>query len=629
MHPSKLLLAAFIGGVCSLAVGELTAQQPVPAAPTRVGLRENNISVRNAGQLPAQPTSRGGTRPNQPASELSYIAVIGAVKTPTVFETTERAIPLKALLERAGGVTADSIGTVRVLQHAQTRYITDLQNHLDVALTDGQVVLVLPRGGRPAQVADPRQAPPDRFILISGLARGPLLFNIGNQSRTFADLLKLLGQAPDMIDRQQVSATLPHGQKLQFDSLLVHNTVIDFDPQAVTIEGVREAVDRGFRYELPVKYESRPVAPTKEAVPANATTTQPAETAPVPAKTVPTLATPTTPLPVIRPHTAPVRTPTPAPTSATSDANTVRQKSGIERAGSSIQFEEPMPFPSSTPIESGAVEQAPNIKSDGRPPLMLPRSWQNPDAAGNEPNAEDPVRTIERSSADRSTPSRHIVTVSAEVEDRESSPPLSKPTAGAATTDSAGSPESPATQTSLFRGPLSWPILLATIGVAIASVVVSRLLSRKVPQTEGQGTDAVRSAATTAEAAATREPAHADEQRDLQRLILNKIPLIEEEASLPPVDRLHGIVIGSRRLVIHDAHEAVAGPHFKVKAPGETLAVELQLRRVMRGDRSATRQTAAVVHTAEVVGTRSSRVSPLEKALRTMAPRTLDRGDPQ
>jgi hypothetical protein len=198
-----------------------------------MGFHENNARVRNASQSPTQPTSRGGMRSQQAVSEPSYIAVIGAVKTPQVFETTERAIPLQTLIERAGGQTADSIGSVRIMQHAKTRYMADLQHHRDLALTDGQVVFVLPRGGRPAQVVDPRKAPPDRFVLISGLAPGPLLFNLGNQSRTFADLLDLLGQPSEMIDRQQVSASLPHGQSMQFDSLLVHNTVIDFDPQAV------------------------------------------------------------------------------------------------------------------------------------------------------------------------------------------------------------------------------------------------------------------------------------------------------------------------------------------------------------------------------------------------------------
>lgn len=626
MRQSGLFWATLVSAVCCLMGGELAAQRPAPSAPARMGVSENNLRVRNAGQTAAQPTSRDGMQPQQPVSEMSSIAVIGAVKTPMVFETTERAIPLQTLIQRAGGETADSIGTVRIMQHAKTRYMTDLKSHLDLALTDGQVVFVLPRGGRPAQVVDPRKAPPDRFVLISGLAPGPLLFNIGNQSRTFADLLQLLGQSPELVDRQQVLASLPHGQSMQLNSLLVHNTVIDFDPQAVNIDGVREAVDRGFRYETPVKFDSTATAPAKEAVPANAAPMAPVPAQPAPTKSVPIQAAPAAPLPMTLPQAMPARTIPPA----TTDTNSDLKKSGIERAGSSIQFEEPLPFPKPAPFEMDATGPAPHIKSDGRPPLMLPRTWQNPEDAGTEPAVEDPVRVIERTSADLDAPSRHIVTVSAEVEDQNASQPRSTPTADPQPIETA----TRATKTSMFGGSLSWPILLSTIGVAVASVVVTRLLSRKGIITGGLDTHSASTDSTTPGSAATREPALEDEQRFLQRLILNKFPLVEEEATLPPVDRLHGMAIGGRRLVIHDAHEGVAGPHFQVREAGDTREIELRLRRLLRPDRSGTKQTAVVVKTAEVVGTRASRVSPLEKALRTVAPKNVasknvGRGDAQ
>ena len=621
MRQFGLLWATLVSAVCGLMGGEAAAQRPATSAPSRMGVSENNTRVRNAGQVSAQPTRPDGTRPQQPATETSSIAVIGAVKTPTVFETTERAIPLQTLIERAGGETADSIGSVRIMLHAKTRYMIDLDSHRDLALTDGHVVFVLPRGGRPAQVVDPRKAPPDRFVLISGLAPGPLLFNIGNQSHTFADLLQILGQSSELVDRQLVLASLPHGQSMQLDSLLVHNTVIDFNPQSVHIDGVREAVDRGFRYEPPVKFDSPATTPPQEAVPAKTTLIQPA-----PAPSVPTAVAPTAPLPIIRPRTLPARTIPPSTSNTKSDL----PKSGIERAGSTIQFEEPMPFPKPAPFEMDVTGPAPDIKADGRPPLMLPRTWQNPENAGTEPEDEDPVQVIERTSAHLAPPSRQIVTVSAEVEAQNDSQSSSTPTADSQPIKTAAR----ATQTSIFGGSLSWPILLSTIGVAVASVVVTRLLLREGIVTAGLVTDSASTSSATPGTDATREPAVDDEQRFLQRLILNKIPLVEEEASLPPVDRLHGMVIGGRRLVIHDAHESVAGPHFQLREAGDTREIELRLRRLLRADRSGTKQAAVVVRTAEVVGTRASRVSPLEKALRAVAPRSaapshVRRGDAQ
>jgi hypothetical protein len=88
-------------------------------------------------------------------------------------------------------------------------------------------------------------------------------------------------------------------------------------------------------------------------------------------------------------------------------------------------------------------------------------------------------------------------------------------------------------------------------------------------------------------------------------------------------------VIGGRRLVIHDAHESVTGPHFQVREAGDTREIEQRLRRLLRADRSGTRQTAVVASTSQVVGSRTSRVSPLEKALRTVAPNHIGRGDAQ
>ena len=128
----------------------------------------------------------------------------------------------------------------------------------------------------------------------------------------------------------------------------------------------------------------------------------------------------------------------------------------------------------------------------------------------------------------------------------------------------------------------------------------------------------------TPTAATTLESVPEEEQRFLQRLILNKIPLVEEEATLPPVDRLHGRVIGGRRLVVHEAHEGVAGPHFQVRDPSDTREIELRLRRLLRADRSSTKHPPVVVMATEAKGTRASRVSPLEKALRTVG-----RGDAQ
>ena len=611
MRQSGHLWATLVSLASYLLAGDLVAQQPLPGSQLRMGQSGSNFNSPVVSQPAVQTVRSGVARQNRSATEPTYIAVIGAVKTPTVFESAEPAVPLKTLIERAGGETAESIGTVRIMERTQTRFMTTLQHHLDLAVTHGQVVFVVPRGGRPARVTDPRQPPPVRLVLISGLARGPLLFNIGNQSRTFGDLLLLLGQSPELIARQQVQATQPQGQWMERESLLVHNTVIDFTPEGVNTDGVRAAVDRGFRYELPVRLVS-----TATAVPEVRG----------PATVAPTGSVLSPPLPVVQPSPAGVRITPPARSELTPE----RSASGIERTGSSILFDEPMPFPARDPAKVDAKEQStepsPVIKSDGRAPLMLPKTWQNPLDEEAEGAEEDPARTIERTSADFSSGEGDIITVSAETE----APDSPQPTLDSPNPASPAHPVSSEAATtglaSSFPWPQSWLVLLATIGVAATSVVVSRIGSRETAPTVESPEPA--SASVTPESVSTSTstpaplPAPEDEQRFLQRLIMNKVPLIEEEATLPPVDRLHGLSIGGRRLIVHEAHEGIVGPHFKVRDPKSTCEVELRLRRLMRSDSTPSKPAAMLVTSSQVPGTRQSRVSPLERALRN-----VERGD--
>ncbi len=605
MRQSGHLWATLTCLACGILAGELTAQQSPPASQTRMVQSENHLNVQSMRRPAAQTTRQSVARPNQPVSESSLIAVIGAVKTPAVFESAERVVPLKTLIERAGGESAESIGSVRIMEGTRTRLMTTLQHHLDLAVTHGQVVFVVPRGGRPARVSDPRQPPPARLILISGLARGPLLLNLGNQSRTFGDLLLQLGQSPDLVARQQVLATQPQGQWMNLDSLLVHNTVIDFNPDSVDTDGVRAAVDKGFRYELPVRLVS-----TTAAVPE---VNGPATVAPAGIALDP-------PLPVVQPQ--PVRARIAPP--PTSDQTSERSASGIERMGSSIPFDEPMPFPARSSVEVDAnersTEPSPVIKSDGRSPLMLPKTWQNPPEEEAEGVESDPARMIERTSAGFSNSESDIITVSAQTEASNSPQPRVASTKPTAPTQPVGSGVATAEKAALYLWPQSWLALLVTIGVAATSVVVSRIVSREAVLTPEMPEPPSVSVAPepVASQAPAPEPAVEDEQRFLQRLIVNKVPLIEEEVTLPPVDRLHGMSIGGRRLIVHEAHEGVAGPHFKVRDPNDSRAVELRLRRLMRAGNSETQHASMVVTTGHVTGTRASRVSPLERALRNV-----------
>ncbi len=619
MLQSRHCLFALTAWVCCLVAGGLSAQQPASGGqagmatkqiqrsrplPMRNGERrtysETSQSTSFLADAPSSAAKQQPPQQQQPVGELSYMAVIGAVKSPTVFETSEHSVPLHTLIERAGGETRESLGSIRIMERGVSRFSVTIQSGRDQPITNGQIVFVTPRGGRPAHVVDPRQPLPDRLILISGLARGPLLFNIGNQSKSFGDLLVTLGQSPEMVANQQVTATAPQGMWMDLDSLLVHNTVVHFDSHAVNIDGVQSAIQRGFQFEIPAKLDvsaGGPAAsPTPVEVPGNAP-------------------------PVSVPRPSPVRMTPPVP--VTSDESNAMTGSGIEPAGSSVPVREPMAFPAASKSEAEVNQPPTSDQSDGRVRLMLPRNWPNPDDSESE--TEDPARVIERTSAGVGQQTSHIVTVAAEIE--EVQPHLaSRRLAIEPISEGMDEEATPLPRLTSAGGPPSWAVLLAVVGVAASSVFASRHLSREEAHLDETLPVAEEPLLEPTVASIHTAAESENDQRFLQRLIMNKVPLIEEEASVPVVERLHGMSVGGKKLVVHEAHEGVAGPHFKVRDRHDTRELELKLRQLMRAGRTPSSDTAAkpeLVHATnaterDVPGPHRTKTSPLERALRTV-----------
>lgn len=604
MRRTRLLILALVGWACCLAVGESFAQQRAsrgasPFAPAERGRKAVNMNAARAASSSKRSEASGFTPAESSGSELTYIAVIGAVKRPAVFETTQRSVPLGELIERAGGLTSKSLGTVCMMDRGRTRVLVNLDRSADQQIEHGQVVFVAPRAGsQPQPIMTSRQPAPDKLILLSGLSRGPLLFNIGNQSRTLGDLIVSLGQSPEMLDREEVTPAHPDGGTMDLGSVLVSNTVVHFSPEAVNQVGVQQALHNGFRFEPSISLD----VPTPE--PENRSPPAVLASPPIPQAD---------PKPVDAPRRAPVLA-TPVPPVSLHETRP-SEGSRIEAVGSSIFSDEPLPFPPKVEVQQETIRDIPGKKSDGRMPLFLPRAWQNSDDSGAAADTEESARKIERTSAQRSRLGKHIVTASAVAEDQQLS--NAKP-ARATDLSILGIDEYEDKSSSLdasFAGPPTWMILALVVGIAAASVLVSRfvprteiLLNDTAPVTESVATDAE----------VEQVPTPEGEQHFLQRLILNKVSLIEEEAILPSVERLHGASIGASRMVFHEAHEGGdAGPHFKVRAPGSTRDVELRLRRLLREVTSPT-QSAELVHSSLVQETSASKEGPLERALRAV-----------
>lgn len=670
MSQTRLLLFAFASWACSLLLGEVRAQAPSPGtsaksfAPAQTGQKVENFNARRTrpGSAPSQLPETDPLSQSQTAQ--TYVAVIGAVNQPAVFETSQRSLPLGQLIEKAGGMSADSYGGVSMLDMSRAQTIEPVARSLNLPVGNGQIAYLVPRGGNsPTQLLGSRAAPVNKKILITGLTNGPRLLRVDNQRPKLGDFLVSLGQSVEMYERRDVIAFHPQVGTMDLDSELIANSVIHFIPTAVNQVGLHDACLRGFRLEQPVHVDGPPAGPSRVPTAAQPTPARAAAPSPLSANRPSDL----------DPSSSPQgNVPTPPGTSSLipQTLSPSGDPSGIEAAGSSTFSREPLPFPRNTDTHQDPTPQGPYTKGDGRLPLMLPKSWGASDGTSTDRDPDEKSeRIIERTSAGHHRNNHRVVTASASTVSTESPARPAKPASGLglAEIESEAQADGEGETASLVSGPQSWMILVLVTGIVGASVVVSRLISRPdfAARTTRQLHDgppksptppptfkpvqsptvapqpvAVAPSVMTASAAPAKqtvvsakttpvspvapveEPTTEEEHRFLQRLIMNKVTVVEEEPALPQIDHLHGSTVGASRMIVHEAHETIAGPHFRVRNPGDSRELELRLRQLLRTDRPKKRDV--VVHAGEVRDPRETSSSPLERALRS-----VDRGGTQ
>lgn len=523
----------------------------------------------------------------QPEESLTVIAVIGEVKSPTVFLTRQSNVPLKTLIEKAGGQSEQSIGSFRILEYGQAREIISLERDPLRKIHSGQVVLVVPRGGIPARPSSSKTPSPSRYILVHGLAEVPLILPLNESISTLRDFTRSLGQPDENLSRTVVAS--PQGRWIEnADVRMPNGTVVLFDPRIVVKEGVQLALMRGLKFlpEVSLDNPENPVAPPP-----------------------PTTSTPPATLPT-SPQDEPEQL-APGDIQPTSD----------ETRNLSIE-------PLWLPVE--AEPAAPN-SSEGAPPgnvpLMMPRGWKI-DAPTVEGDANDLSETpsIERTSAQTTSHATIRQASAAQIQpSRElpegsyrrlpsQAPPQAPPPPGTAARLSRYSPAGP--------NPYWIGFVALFAGIVIGLGVV---LARAPRETEPASlVDEARESLSQTAPVGWTPPADEAHQM-LQRLIINRVPLVEEAPELPKSRQLHGPAVGARRMILDAAHEGVAGPHFVVPSPRDTREVELRLRSLMRELRPQHSVVASPSggsieeipsQTARTV--RTSRISPLERALRSV-----------
>jgi len=586
------------------------------------------------------------------------------VNQPVVFATSQRTLPLGLLIEKAGGMSRESSGGVTMLDMTRAQSIEPVARSVNQPVGNGQIAYIVPRGGNsPTQLLGSRAAPVSKKILITGLTNGPRLFRVDNQRLKLGDFLVALGQSVEMYERRDMFAFHPQVSAMNLDSELIANTVIHFNPVAVNPDGLRVAYQRGFRLEQPVALDSSPTGASSVPTAAQPTPIRAAEPSPLPAQQPSELT----------PSPAPFGDgPMPAQTSSLIPQSLAPAgaSTGIEAAGSSTMTREPLRLPREADADQETTPSGPYIKGDGRLPLGKLKSWGSGDDSSTDQETEgNSERIIERTSAGHHRYGHQVVTASASTAASESPTRKAKPASGLdlSEIESEAQADGEVETTSLVSGPQSWMILALVAGVVGASVVVSRLISRpdfaarsakqlnegpsktptpkptlkpvqapaiapstmvaKPPVTAAPAAPAKQTVASTKstsapQAAPVEDSKSEEEHRFLQRLIMNKVTVVEEDPVLPQIDHLHGASVGASRMIVHEAHETMAGPHFQVREKGDARELELRLRQLLRTDRAKKRDM--VVHAGEVRDPRETSTSPLERALRS-----VDRGGTQ
>lgn len=575
-HTGQSRFVLFVGLLC--AVGNLHAQQSKSAANTNI--------VGRIAHRAAAPRSLG------PAPQIApspvTVALIGAVHKPGIYISPQGDATIGQLLQSAGGTTAESNQSIRIYVDAEAQGIDSIERLASLPLQDGQVIYISPRGGGFGRTLTLSRTP-YRPVVITGLGTTPLLLNLGDESHDLEWLLRRLGQSMEVLGHNQFSAVCPQFQRLMSNDLLRPNTIVHFPSETVNNEGVTRALQAGLVFERPMLIE------------ANAEAAAPIPQAPPPP------VRPESPAPIR--HTTPGNAPPaklPGP-DATGILLPGPLDAEIEPAGSAAPSHEPLRLPR---FEDSDDETDPEyispVTKPSRPPIMMRPEWST---FGEETGEDtDEERKIERTSAGVRHYDEEIILAGAELAVTEK-PDLAPTTIKAGPT---------VTQRAPVLGVESWLAIAVTLGVAALSVVVTAILGR-----EGRPASLPQTAAEEKfpEPTAPENEAEHD-RRFLQRLIVNQVPLVEEEPQLPQIDHLHGIVIGGRRLVVHEAHEGVAGPHFAVRESHDTRPIERRLRTVLRETSAGTKRVEAAAPT-EPAHVRAS-TSPLERALRN-----VDRGGPR
>lgn len=493
-----------------------------------------NTALYQRGQV--QPSDRPG------APTAWTCAIVGSVTTPAAYTIEPEDFTAAALVEQAGGLTADSSGILRIVRNGVARIQIPISAATTERLLPGDVVIAEYSRDGAARLAAPANglAP----VCVIGLSNRPVVLPLRTENATLGTLLALLRQSPEIAP--SVRAIRPLGSPAAIGDRLTAGTVLVFDGRVLNWQSL--ATVDAFPPAIPVRlpepnvpgsgpatvHKQPPVMPDSGRPPimlpapdaagtVASASSEPATAQPVPeqpqrvASRMETVAAPALTPPLTTP---PLQEPGPIP-QASYDAP-----------------DADVTVPETTPVS--AELSVATIDSSAEPVAVGLTDDAEPEPAA----AELMAGTSEQPAVDRST---------AAVDDGMTHADVAEPGDTAA--------ERPGESVAGQDGTIWLLVGMAfTIGTCLAGAFAWF-------RWEQSGTP-TRVLSTRKEIVPPRPELDLRASQDylLTALIENRIPLIEEETVVRPIGPVQGTVTGRRHLMVDEAHTELRGPHISMVA---------------------------------------------------------------
>ena len=521
--------------------------------------------------LPMQGANRGSDNSSQ---DRHYYGVLGSVARPGVYVTDNSQLTLAALVEAAQGPTPEAAEIASVVRRGRAGLKFRYAPESGERLQSGDVVVVGRRQQAPLEAEDVgshseyvrESVSQMTAVAFVGLVDGRPIVSSVSPNTTLPDLVANLYQRPEIVRSVRVIRSDVSATDSEFDPAsdsLTDGDVVVFDPADVDQASFAQAGD----YPPAVPIDSttdRSEDPVISSTPPSPTDGSAAPT--VSSASPPGDVDPETSLPTIQPHTpsalAAPSFPALEPTAVVADGP------GVPSPAETVLLE--------TPADSSDLSPPPPVLTG---PAVAPISLVDSTIEERTVNETDPLPSLERlvpapaepePASDLELPEEPFERVAMQVE------PMPAPAMSAsqaepqeARVESEVPPpiQRPTKNVLPDLGSKATMLGITVLAVALLCFLGSLLWS-KLDESSGR-----MQAEQEMPAESEESPILPSGSQMLNRLLANRIPMIEEEVTLPERLSFHGEVVGRRRLRI-DARHDVARPHFPATHGDSTAGAE-------------------------------------------------------